>query len=857
MKKLILSTSVALALGLTGCGGGESIEDINSSTDEVTPYSRILFDPANGNLNVPNDLLMLPGDDGFFDYTLNIPVDDPTDFGDPQAALNILDGWSIQHPFTISVQTAPGEALDASTLSAGVHLYEAVLGLDQSDPDCAGAAIPSSGCKLGDQLTYGVDFVLSLANDSTITVVPLKPLKPATGHMLVMTTGLKDTSGKPVQGSTTWDLVRQDINVNPLATESQLQLQTIVNSYIDPLLGAGYARDEITYVSAFTTQSTTDVLSTVKQLLVAPVVAALQTDPSTVGQALPAIVVQDASGADNAMEALELVNDTTLAGAVELAKAGQSAQVQAAIDATDFSLLQTCDGLLGTASGQLSAYWGPMNTVAVGLSSNILPEVGAFCAAERYSGTINLPYYLGVPSMTNPMAPVNDFWHAACDSGIVLAGLPDAVKAVAEPGPNAALCSSVGLADLRVNGEMVDSKRNLTRYSPIPQATVASNSLDVQITVPDPIVAAALGFPITKPDAGWPLAVLVHGITGTKEQMMAISGTLSLHGVATIAIDHPLHGSRGFDLDMDGTDDINASTVSPTHYMNLASLPTARDNLRQSVADLLGLRLGINAIVDMSTTGNVDIDTSKVSMMGVSLGAITGANFSALANSTLGNDALDAMFAIRASSLESPASGIGNFLLESPDFGPLIKALLMLQTSEDFQAFVAGNYGENPTEAQLREAATNFFAVLNAEQLASINAIFAEFGFAAQTILDAGDPTAYAELLGSNTPVHFMTVVGDGGDNLPDQVNPVVTSLPLSGQNPMAAMIGLEQVTSTVSSDTDKVSGQVRFNSGAHASSLSPAASAAVTREMQLQVSGFIKSEAMAIPVTDTSVIAN
>ena len=146
---------------------------------------------------------------------------------------------------------------------------------------------------------------------------------------------------------------------------------------------------------------------------------------------------------------------------------------------------------------------------------------------------------------------------------------------------------------------------------------------------------------------------------------------------------------------------------------------------------------------------------------------------------------------------------------------------------------------------------------MSAEQLASINAIFAEFGFAAQTILDAGDPTAYAELLGSNTPVHFMTVVGDGGDNLPDQVNPVVTSLPLSGQNPMAAMIGLEQVTSTVSSDTDKVSGQVRFNSGAHASSLSPAASAAVTREMQLQVSGFIKSEAMAIPVTDTSVIAN
>lgn len=344
MKKLILSTSVALALGLTDCGGGESIEDINNQTEVETPYSRIVFDPANGELNVPNDLLMLPGDDGFFDYTLNIPVSDPTDFSDPQNALNTLDGWSIQHPFVINVETQSGVALDESTLSAGVHLYEATLGLDQSDPDCASAAIPSSGCKLGDQLTYGVDYVLSLVDEDTISVVPIKPLSAATGHMLVMTTALKDTSGKSVQGSTTWDLVRQDINTAPLATEDQLTLQTLVNSYITPLLDAGYARDEITYVSAFTTQSTVDVMGTVKQLLVADLVTAMTSGATDLSSALPVITIQDAAGPDNAMEALNLLDDATLAGAVELAKTGQSAQVQAAIDATDFSLLQTCDG---------------------------------------------------------------------------------------------------------------------------------------------------------------------------------------------------------------------------------------------------------------------------------------------------------------------------------------------------------------------------------------------------------------------------------------------------------------------------------------------------------------------------------
>ena len=57
-----------------------------------------------------------------------------------------------------------------------------------------------------------------------------------------------------------------------------------------------------------------------------------------------------------------------------------------------------------------------------------------------------------------------------------------------------------------------------------------------------------------------------------------------------------------------------------------------------------------------------------------------------------------------------------------------------------------------------------------------IHTVFAEFAFAAQTVMDAGDPTNYAQTLGSNTPVHMMTVVGDGSEeNLPDQVIPVST----------------------------------------------------------------------------------
>lgn len=861
MRKLLISSSIAMALGLAGCGGGDTIEDIEADTPEQTPFSRIVFDPAAGNLNVPNDILMLPGDDGFFDYTINIPVANPDDFGDPQNALNVLDGWSTQAPFVIDVETPPGASIDESTLSAGVFILEATLGLDQSDPDCAAISTPSAGCKVGDTLTFGEDYVLRLADNNTISVIPLKPLKPASGYMLVVTDALKDSSGKAVRGSTTWDLVRQDIDTNPLSSASQLQLQGLVNSYITPLESAGFERDEISYAAAFTTQSVGDSLQALKKVSVATYAARVGGGDPAAGQSLPAIMVGD-SPAPNAMQALNLVSDSVLSGAVLQASAALDAGTQAAIEATleagGFDSLQSCDGLLTTAAGGAADQFGQLNSFAQPLASGLLAEVGPFCAAQHYAGNITLPYYLGVPSQDNPTAPVTSFWQAACDSGIVLAGADDEVLANAEQGPNNALCQQLGLADLRVNGDKLDKARNITRYNPVP-VTTATPTLEVQVTIPDPMVAGALGFPLSTPEAGWPVVILYHGITSKKEDMLAITGSLALAGIASVAIDQPLHGSRGFDLDMDGTDEINATTVTPTHYMNLASLPTARDNLRQSVADLLGVRLGLNAVIDNTTDQNVKFNLGQVSVMGVSLGAMTGGNFAAVANTSLGGDlaALNGLFAVNAASLESPGGGVAQFLIESPSFGPLIKGLLLSESSEDFQGLLTQLYGSTDvSREQLVMAVTQFEQALTPEQAAQVEATLNEFSFAAQTVLDSGDPNNYASTLGANTPVHMMTVVGDGSEeNKPDQVIPVETKLPLSGQNPLASLIGLPQISSTVTGES--VSGQVRFTEGAHASSLSPDASAATTKEMQTQVATYIATEAGVIKITNSDVIAN
>lgn len=61
----------------------------------------------------------------------------------------------------------------------------------------------------------------------------------------------------------------------------------------------------------------------------------------------------------------------------------------------------------------------------------------------------------------------------------------------------------------------------------------------------------------------------------------------------------------------------------------------------------------------------------------------------------------------------------------------------------------------------------------------------------------------------------------------------------------------------TTQSGSDALSGLVLFNSGAHASSLSPAASAAVTAEMQREVAGYIASDATILPITDETVVSN
>lgn len=827
MKKLALSLAIVSALGLSACGS-ETIEDIQKEVAEngsaVKTLARVVYDPSNGVLSVPNDLLFSGSQDG----TLNLPVEDATDFSDPTVAMSALDGWSTTNPFVIDLSFPAGSALDAASVMnpASVRIFETLMG---GDSGCE--SVPrGAACKVVGELTFGVDFIAQ-AKGNNIAIVPMKPLKGKTSYVVALTNSLVDTAGTSVAASLTYEAVRQDITTQPLVTESQLMLQGLVNSFENAIVEAGANKDSLIYTFAMTTQSTVDVLATSKALMANNVPAMVENAMN----GIPTIGVQDTG-------------------------------------------MSVADILVGK------------------IPDSLIP---LYSAANFMQGSIDLPYYLGVPSAENGMAPVNDWWKSLCDSGAILAGVAAKIAAgelppesiPAEPvSIDDGTCMAISAAKelpapgLRALG--FDVERNLTKFSPVPKAN-ATMPVVVQMTTPDVMIAngvrQAMGIEgeLVKPEAGWPVVILQHGITSKKEDMLAITGILSAYGFATVAINHPLHGdpdalggllpggSRGFDITgpegvPDGIDDINATTVSSTHYMNLASLLTTRDNLRQSTSDLVGLRLGLNFLGGLDSDGEpIKVNSNNVHFLGHSLGAITGMNFIAMTNSPL-DEQVDPLFAVSTNTLAMPGVMVANFLMESGAFGDVVKSSLTYAASEEFQAYVAQVHTSlvPPTSEELVGYYRDFYLLLTPEQQEGLNATFSEFAFAAQTVTDSGDPANYAAMMAATaTPTHLIEVVGNGSDNLSDQVIPnSVSTTPFGGTEGAIALLGLPSVSSTAEG-----SGAVRFAYGHHGSILSPTAipgvapdaekAAAATQEMQGQAVGFFATMGQLITVTNTDLV--
>ncbi|HKE48404.1 MAG TPA: hypothetical protein VKB52_10090, partial [Rhodanobacteraceae bacterium] len=350
--------------------------------------------------------------------------------------------------------------------------------------------------------------------------------------------------------------------------------------------------------------------------------------------------------------------------------------------------------------------------------------VGLPPVADIYIGTIDLPYYLSAPSADNPIAPLNQFWHAA-------------------PGAYIPQCADFGLDP---------TSTNVTYCNPFPVAT-STQTVPVVVTLPNSRSGRS------KPSTGWPVVIYEHGITRNRTDAFAIAGTMAAQGFAVVAIDLPLHGitdtanpfyigntpfaalgakERTFDLDFqdnstgapgpDGTIDPSGSW-----FINLSSLLTSRDNLRQGVADLFELA---HAVPSMHYSAGADFDGSRIAFVGQSLGSIVGTMFLTIDPN------------VNVGMMSVPGGGIARLLDGSPTFGPRIRAGLA----------AAGVEPGTPT--------------------------YDAFMVAAQTAVDSGDPINFNIAAAADKRLLMQEVVG-GGDFLPDQVIPnFVPGAPLSGTEP-------------------------------------------------------------------------
>jgi len=788
MKKLLLPLAIGSALSLVGCGSGDEAPITESEVNVAA--SRVVFDPSNGALSAPTNILL----SGSVDGTLNLPVADATDTANPQVAINALDGWGTHSTLTFDFSLPVDEngeqvIIESASLEAqgSIRVFETIQGGSDVSAGCA-AANPAAVCAVTGELQHGTDFIVKATGEGSVAVVPLRPFKPATGYLVVLTNNIQDSLGRDVKPSQTYTLMKRDAEENPVSGDaSALALQGLVNSYEGALAQYGVDPEGVIYSSNFTTQSVGEVLGVTKSLLGQQVAASNPPVMQAAPQGYTLDVVLSGAGIED-------------------------------------------PNALAAAS-----------------------------AAKVYGGQVDLPYYSPLPSAENPTAPLTGRWTAMCDSpAAILNGLQAGEIDPAAEGISAEMIDDPSLM-LPPNAcfdiEGVDEERHLTKYNPVPEKQ-GDQTVEAFVTIPDLATAngvrAQMGLePLTAPENGWPVVIFQHGITGEKENAAAIAGTFAVAGFATVAIDHPLHGGRAFDVDGDGTDDIDASSESGvTAYMNLSSLLTTRDNLRQSITDLIGLRLSLNYFQSLD---GEELNGQDVHFVGHSLGAIAGTGFTALANTSFGENnplgALDGQFAVQASSLGMPGGSLANFLLASDSFGPTIKATLLYSSNAEFKAAadqaIAGG-------ATLEQFYAGFMEQASAEQVAQINATFEQFAFAAQTVVDSGDPVNYAsDVVASETPVFMIEAIGDS------VIPNAVENKPLAGTEPLAALLGLEGIsTTTTSEDGTPVSGIVRFGGDAeHGSLVDSSASGAVTAEMQQQIAFWFAADMMQLPVTNEEVV--
>lgn len=778
MKRLFLGVAIASALGLTGCGG----EELNHKVEPLTPVSHIV-DPANKveSLMSESHIAFDPGNKDPAKRTLPIPND--------LLFSGTLDG-------TINM---PNEKADGSS--------------DYTEPEMAIGALD------GWSTVAPISITVELATDLDGKILTLDA---ASVSQLGAVRMFEATVGGPLSS---------DPDCQTAASASACKVGDELQFGVDFVAKA--VGNTIAIVPVKPLKANQSYIYATTDLIL-----------DSAGQSVAASSTYNSVRLDIETLPLETVEQLSLQTLVNSFEKGLAKAHSVDSSTLSYSGLFTTQSIIDVyktvqllmldPSAQDS--FAPCISVPVDASMT----VGTF--ADVYTATLTAPTYSGCN--VDICSGIDTYWKALGDSPVeVLLALQTGTMSqqnyakqatVYDIDPNAALANPallVGKTWLLDDGEAADKAKHLTKFNSIPNPTGYEN-IPVLITIPKTPV----------PTTGWPTVIVMHGLGGGKEMSLAYAGMYASKGVATIAIDMPLHGARSHDAVNDGvyevsaTDESYAEVVgtpgvfdngSPLVFINIESTLTARDNFRQAILDHLALRVSLTGLAGaLQQAAQAQIfDMDNISVQGLSLGAIVSTNFSAYANTELQdpNSGTDLSYAykINAASLVAPAGGFAGTFIGSATFGPLFFS--EVTASNDFLELVADANTENYVSG------TDNYNTL-------VEAVYAGFlpgfSFAVQTAMDSADPINHTAMLkATGLPVHVIEVVGDGDMHLPDQVLPntvedfpisatkrLLGKFPLSGTEPLITNLDLACVSTT----TAETSGAVRFIKGHHSSLVDP-----------------------------------
>jgi hypothetical protein len=652
MKRLCCFIVSVLCVQLSGCSKVQTSS--NPYFNEL--QGRVLFNPVQAKLlsqdgNAEDAIKFLPNFNNYhlqnFDGTRKteqttsleqIKFDSTAE--SLKHNLNTLDGFAMSASFPLYLDL-PSNILPDSDSDQPVRLFKVNLYNQFLHQDKACFGLPSEhgdfcGTEMKElaYIAYDPDNIKAyrrdnhndvgaftlIYHDDQLLINPVVPFEPNASYLVVVTSQLHSKQDIPFRGSPQYINMREGIfkptsKLYPFQQQIQAQIAKFTRYSALHDGKKAVSSNEVIYTAAFTIESASEPFHAVLDQMVA-------------NDVKPALVPELKQTTNNGTNTYQLHTPRFID--------------VASITENKFNDFDQEEGVLKLESFDRS-YWHAAT-----------PSYAALISYANSLTNTNEQQKFANRVKTETNVDFKGYWSAVANGH--RKQVRDFVQALAE---------NVHKINMKTSQlKKYDPLRSITRYNPMPDIRTDKDTqpLEVMVNIPTNKV---------RPNNGWPTVILMHGLNSRKEDMQAVADSLKKQGIASVAIDLPRHGSRNpfTNLPLDNDPKIDQAlknTISAGLFMHMRNMAVIRDQLRQASIDNLALRLALNTYKE---NDQVIFDSNNISLISLSLGAITGTQVTTYAHR-------NPQFALKKSLLFAPGAGLSNMLMYSP------------QLKDRFDAFV-------------------------------------------------------------------------------------------------------------------------------------------------------------------------